>query len=795
MDPEDLPLVPRRALAELLYVLNDTESLRVLLLGDPGIGKTSLLRMVEEEMERQGRAAFFVSCRNLRYPGELGNQILKIIAASAYKSKFDIRNIQRTLRSSAGAPPLREAAAILLHGSAQISSPTLLLDDLDESTDPPQIAAAVEELSLYLEDWRIIVSSRPTIAEIRRFSRFRVLQLRGFDKAEADRMIHEYSPYLPRAITARIIELANGNPLLIRILAEEVQRSGSLGATIDAQSLATALSQLVNEAISTSPNPAKLTELLEELALAGGRERITSLALKLQITEREVWSVLGSPRARALLLLDDSAKTAALFHSSVRDVILSQLILTPQFRLADLEFGAEEAEKDELLDVSFVQRPGMEAILDQRRSIIIGDRGSGKSAIFRKLAAGTTAADDHKRIEIYPVANPGDLLHRIADKDVWLDADALRAAWLVVVASVVASTIPATAPRKLRHNAADLRAAFGMPNRPISIVRRALRAPFRLLGGTTLTLAVGPVSLKANLPSDGTKPSKASVNVESFLEDADGILRESRRRAIVMFDRIDETFKYDRAKQEAVVQALLQAEGRMSLSDRIGLVVFLRTDLFELYDIQEKNKLVSRTLTLDWSEEEWLQVLARRVLANEPFQRLAKRLQASDGTMETRSALEVLFPSEIEGQPVDRWLIDSLRNGNGDISPRLAVLLLHLVREFSARPEDVVSTLPLFSAEAVGKAMTRLSDLSFSEVVNDFKVAPSFVRNCRAGKLETFTLPDVETLFDQAEGKISEQVGLLERLGFLERIVEEGGSGLVSRFRIPKLYTRCWDHA
>ena len=61
MDPEDLPLVPRRALAELLYVLNDTESLRVLLLGDPGIGKTSLLRMVEEEMERQGRAAFFLS--------------------------------------------------------------------------------------------------------------------------------------------------------------------------------------------------------------------------------------------------------------------------------------------------------------------------------------------------------------------------------------------------------------------------------------------------------------------------------------------------------------------------------------------------------------------------------------------------------------------------------------------------------------------------------------------------------------------------------------------------------------
>ncbi len=96
-----------------------------------------------------------------------------------------------------------------------------------------------------------------------------------------------------------------------------------------------------------------------------------------------------------------------------------------------------------------------------------------------------------------------------------------------------------------------------------------------------------------------------------------------------MFDRIDETFKYDRVKQEAVVQALLQAEGRVSLFEHIGLVVFLRTDLFELYDIQEKNKLISRMLTLDWSEEEWLQVLVRRVLANEPFERLARRLHVA----------------------------------------------------------------------------------------------------------------------------------------------------------------------
>jgi hypothetical protein len=138
---------------------------------------------------------------------------------------------------------------------------------------------------------------------------------------------------------------------------------------------------------------------------------------------------------------------------------------------------------------------------------------------------------------------------------------------------------------------------------------------------------------------------------------------------------------------------------------------------------------------------------------------------------------------------------DSLRNGNCDMSPRQAVLLLYLAREHAARPGATVTALPLFSATEAGEDMTKLSDLSFSEVVNDFKVAPSFVQNCRAGRLQTFALADVHEPFDEAEGKISYQVRLLERLGFLERIVRERDGTGISLFQIPKLYHRCFDHA
>jgi hypothetical protein len=203
-----------------------------------------------------------------------------------------------------------------------------------------------------------------------------------------------------------------------------------------------------------------------------------------------------------------------------------------------------------------------------------------------------------------------------------------------------------------------------------------MRLAAYLLGGTTLKFGVGPVNFETKLPA-GTRPSRSFLDVESLLRETDQLLKQAGLRVVVLLDRIDETFKYDRGLQEAVVQALLQAEDRVSQPDNIELVVFLRTDLFELHDIQQKNKLVSRSIVLEWSEEDWLRVLIRRVFANEPFARLARRLHVDGEDIEMRAALEVLFPAEIEGQPVDRWPVDSLRNGNGDISPRLAVLLPH----------------------------------------------------------------------------------------------------------------------
>jgi hypothetical protein len=113
--------------------------------------------------------------------------------------------------------------------------------------------------------------------------------------------------------------------------------------------------------------------------------------------------------------------------------------------------------------------------------------------------------------------------------------------------------------------------------------------------------------------------------------------------------------------------------------------------------------------------------------------------------------------------------------------------------EREMRGDGARSLIPILSAKSVADAMTLLSELSYEEVVSDFRVAVSFVRSCRAAKKTEFEPEEVKELFDDADGSRAQQIESLERLGFLERIVTGNDAGLVKRFRIPRLFTRCWE--
>jgi hypothetical protein len=256
---------------------------------------------------------------------------------------------------------------------------------------------------------------------------------------------------------------------------------------------------------------------------------------------------------------------------------------------------------------------------------------------------------------------------------------------------------------------------------------------------------------------------------------------------------VDEIHKYDRDLQQKAVQGLFLAEGDLAQLPEIRLVIFLRSDLFKVYDIQEKNKLVSRSISISWTKPELLRFLMDRVLSNPCLRRLKELITyIPDDAHDV--ALAAILPAEIEGLSAAEWLWESMENGNGDVSPRQLILLLILAVQSPVAQQARLDRLPIFPSGALQWGMDQLSELSFKELVDDFRIAPTFLANCRAGRVASFVLAEVEPLFGKDEGSISVQVELLERLGFLERIVVQASEGKKSsEFRVPKLFTRSWS--
>ena len=207
-------------------------------------------------------------------------------------------------------------------------------------------------------------------------------------------------------------------------------------------------------------------------------------------------------------------------------------------------------------------------------------------------------------------------------------------------------------------------------------------------------------------------------------------------------------------------------------------------------DIQEKNKFVSRTVSLTWSWPQIVLQMLGRAFANEKLRMISTsvtNLGVTTGTAEFH--LRLLFPAAVEGKPAKNWLHESLTNGRGDVAPRQMILFVNILKQ---RARGDRSHVPVFSETELVAAMRDVSESAFEEVVNDFRVAVGFVRSCKSGKISVFRTKDVENLFDTSDGPINVQIDLLERLGFLAREIVMDNGIAVPRFSVPRLYSRCW---
>jgi len=280
--------------------------------------------------------------------------------------------------------------------------------------------------------------------------------------------------------------------------------------------------------------------------------------------------------------------------------------------LSNLNFGAPSAERDIELGLAnyFVKTEAFKRVAGRKKTIVLGNRGSGKSAIFKVLAR--QARDSGAIVlELSPEDYSYEMLSSTMhseSKGSWAKYGAYSAGWKYLIWVLIMKSVTAAGPKLKTGDAAKIYTYIRdnhatIDRNPIAVLISYLK---RIEG-----VKIGTVEVKLK-----TAELAKLYKLEEIHQLLPALKNVCERRKIFVFvDELDRG--WDSSEDaKAFVAGLFQA--CVSINEQIENVtvyVSLRRELYdsipELYDDAQKYRDIIETIT--WDESALLSLMAKRI--------------------------------------------------------------------------------------------------------------------------------------------------------------------------------------
>jgi hypothetical protein len=467
------------------------------------------------------------------------------------------------------------------------------------------------------------------------------------------------------------------------------------------------------------------------------------------------------------------------------------------------DVGSSVAEFDSRLQAYFLETQVYKDFVAAKHDIISGDKGTGKSAIFRILKDRYKLVSTLSNVEVIPGFNEsGNPVFQRLTQGESLDEGRYITVWKSFVLSSVGNWLldfaegvssPALTELDVLLQALGLRSKDKSPSTIFSLMANFLRTisnPKSAELAFTVTEAGWPIVAPkfefASLQATDFHGQKI-VFSEDALRHLNSVLAEHDIEIWFVLDRLDEAFAGFPAVEIPALRALLRAFLDLNEFSHIKLKLFLRSDLFRKVirdGFVNLTHVNARKIEIRWTDEDLLAILCSRLRDNEQFISAIGANELGDEELFAK-----LFPEQVDvgkRKPKTwRWILNRIRDGNGIAPPRNLIDLINKARDAQARreerqPRDWDGSQPLFEADSLRRALDVLSE----QRVNDTLLAETgasavFIEKFRNGKAEhneeslRAVLGAKEAVFDDLKKE-------LVTLGFLE---QSGQS-----YKIPILY-------
>ncbi|MFS8182147.1 P-loop ATPase, Sll1717 family [Pseudovibrio denitrificans] len=463
-----------------------------------------------------------------------------------------------------------------------------------------------------------------------------------------------------------------------------------------------------------------------------------------------------------------------------------------------VKLGASVAEFDNDLDKYFIETETFRSVINDDGDIISGDKGTGKTAIYRILKRNYRTYRKLEAVEVVDAFNPqGDPVFQRLLSGPNLNEEQYRTFWKAYIFSLVGNWLLDIYPDNyneelsklcdtlsyLELDATDVspETIFGKLH---GLVDRLMR-PSAVEAEMSISELGMPI-VKPRVELDSDHEGQKIIYNGDYLATLEKALQSVDVQVWVLFDRLDEAFSGTPKVEVPALRALLRTYLDLTNLTSVRIKLFLRKDLFRKIikgGFVNLTHINARRIDIVWDDEDLWSMVLERIL-------LDKELRSFFGEEVTKDKfLQILFPEQIDTgdrkPSTEKWIISRIRDGNNNRPPRNIIDLLNKAKDAQLRREqrderDIEPEIgPIIESDAVKRAFKQLSE----QRVQDTLLAEAddlipTIESFRDGKSEhndetlKVVIGDDENFTSIVQSLVD--VGFLEEFG--------------SNYKIPMLY-------